>query len=395
MEKFKLKKVKITKNETIIILSLLLLIACLYLLYPVNTFDNETSYLSDSKVGDISDFSFEGKLVSETIFDDKYAYVTYQNGNVKKSYYLDLLNNEVTDYLGFIKDEYENDFKNKVHELLLRKFPTSIVTVLESKAKAAYIFTDEYLMINYDVKNILETTREFNLKVYYVEIDKYLEFATKKAVDVTYDDGFNYDENKVSISFTFDDGPNGKKTKQLIDALEDYKMSATFFMVASKLEGDQDTVKKVSDSHSEIGYHSLEHKYFTSQTTKEIQSDFKKANTSLKAITGKYFHLTRPPYGDYNKNVLNAIDNAFIRWDLDTNDWRYKDVEYIQNYVLDNFKDGSIILFHDSYNTSVEAAISLMETLYLMDVQVVSVSELAKLKDIKLEDHNVYYSFTK
>ena len=110
-------------------------------------------------------------------------------------------------------------------------------------------------------------------------------------------------------------------------------------------------------------------------------------------ITGGNFKLTRPPYGSYTKTTLNAIDNAFIRWNLDTNDWKYKDPEYIKNYVLENISNNSIILFHDSYDTTVEAIYDLIPILYLKDIQVMSVTNLANLRGMTLENHVVYYDF--
>lgn len=395
MKAFKLKKIKITKNEKITILSLILLIISLILIYPDSPKKSPIFSLHTDYSNNLKKFNFDGTMQSEVVFDNQYANVVYQNKGVDEIHYIDLKNKKEVGYLDFVKDNKESEFAEKIKSLLLKKYPTRIVEVLTGKAVASYNFYTSYLYIKYDITGLLESSRTFELKVYYNEIADYLEFNTPKVDDAISEDGYNYDPQKISVSFTFDDGPNGKKTQKLVEALEDYKMSATFFMVASKIPSDATTVTKVSESHSEIGYHSLNHAYFTKQSEKTIKDEFVKANKMLVDITGKEFKLTRPPYGAYNKKTLNALDNAFIRWDLDTNDWQYKDPDYIENYVLENYQDGSIILFHDSYNTSVDAAIELMEILYLKDIQVVSVSKLAELKGVVLENHEVYYSFTK
>ena len=95
---------------------------------------------------------------------------------------------------------------------------------------------------------------------------------------------------------------------------------------------------------------------------------------------------------DFQK-VLESIDTPFVRWDIDTNDWRYHDAEYITKYVLENYSNGDIILFHDSYDTTVKAINKLVPILYNLDVQVLSITEYTKLKNINLENHKMYFDF--
>jgi len=393
MDQFKLKKIKITKTEKIIIVILTIMVSVVYFIVPVNLKDKEVEYKTHNIKNVLQKFIFDGQEQVKTVFENTYANVVYLNKGIVESHFINLETEKEIEFNDFIKDDKEDNFFNKIRELLLLKYPQKIVNILVNEAKKTYVFHEYYLSIEYDIANLLDTSRLFNLKVYYNEIVDYLEFKPIVSEESEVETGFSYDPSKVSVAFSFDDGPNGNKTQRLIDALEDYKMSATFFFVANKMDNDKITVKKVYDSHSEIGYHSYRHEYFTKQSTEEIKAEFAKSDSILNQITGGHFKLSRPPYGAYNKNVLNAIDNAFIRWNLDTNDWQFKDPEYIRKYVLDNLSDNSIILFHDSYNTSVEAAITLMETLYLMDVQVLSVSELAKLRNIELSNHEVYYDF--
>lgn len=391
---FKLKKIKVTRNERRFITILVLLIGFIYFIIPLDLNDQKTVYKTNDVNSVLKSFTFPGSYQKQIVFEDKYANVIYENNGNIESHLINIEKKEEVPFNNFVKDEDELLFLEKEKELLLLKYPLKIVEVLLNSVKT-YVFEDYFLNISYNYEDKLNTSRRFNLKIDYNEIGDYLEFATLKNTESIRETGFEYDPNKISVSFTFDDGPNGKKTQTLIDVLEDYKMSATFFMVANKLNIDQETVKKVYDSHSEIGYHSYKHEYFTRQSSEKIKEEFTLADNILYEITGGHFKLTRPPYGAYNTNVLDSIDNAFIRWDLDTNDWRYKDAEYIEKYVLDNFQDGSIILFHDTYQTSIDAAVSLIETLYLMDVQILNVSELANLKGITLDNHEAYYDFKK
>lgn len=393
MDRFKLKKIKGTKFEKLCISILLLITIASVAIYPLEGPDTNIKFQTHDADEIINSLSFAGVVQSKMVFSDTYANVVCNNDGKIESHFVNLIDQKVVNLNDFIKDEFEPAFYEKERELLLLKYPRKIVDILVQNTVKTHMFNSGYLMITYDTTGIIETARRFNLKIDYHEIKDYLEFVPVIENDPFRESGFEYDVGKTSVAFTFDDGPNGKKTQKLIDVLEDYKMSATFFMVANKLNNDSITVKKVYGSHSEVGYHSFHHEYFTRQSQKEIQTEFAKADETLFQITGGHFKLTRPPYGAYNKNTLQSIDNAFIRWNLDTNDWRYRDVEYIKKYVLDNLSDNSIILFHDTYDTSIEAATSLMEILYLMDVQVLSVSELAKLKGVTLENHEVYYDF--
>jgi len=80
-------------------------------------------------------------------------------------------------------------------------------------------------------------------------------------------------------------------------------------------------------------------------------------------------------------------------WSLDTNDWKNKNSDYLVNYVVNNVKDGDIILFHDSYDSTVDAIEELLPILYSKGYQVMSVSELAKIKGKILENGKVYNKF--
>lgn len=370
----------------------LILIAILYFLYPINT--KEDNKINTSKINVdayIASFNFLGTMEHKIVFDNKYINAVFQNNGKIESHFLctDTLK-EVT-FNDFIKIDKRNEFVLKETELLQLKYPKKIVDVLINLDKE-YILYDDYIYIDY--KSSLETERTFNLKMYYKEVYEYLNFSPIVNGNYQNETGFNYSNNKISVALTFDDGPNGKKTQTLIDALEDYKMSATFFMVGRKLNSDRNTVLYVSNSHSEIGYHSYNHAYMTKQSIKDIQDEFASANDMLRSITGKEFKLTRPPYGSYNKDIVSSINNAFILWNLDTNDWRYKDVEYIKNHVLDNLKDGDIILMHDAYQTSIDAALELIDILYMKDIQVLSISQLANLKKFDIENNKVYKRFS-
>lgn len=390
MKKNKNNKYQLRKNK-LIILILIILIMIIYLVYPKNLSDiivfnkpNEKTNIFDIK---------EDNIVSKTTMDNKYVFIVLNENNKIVSKILDYNTNKELPFDDIIKKNKIGDMNKKISELLYYKYPTAIASLLDNYAQKEYLFYDSYILIKYNLsQEILETNRCFDLKVFYYEIKDYLNFEVP-IYSYKNEDGFDYDENKITIVFSFDDGPNGKKTQNILNTLEDYKMSATFFMLGNKLLNDEETVKKVTNSHSEVGYHSFNHTSFIKQKISEVKNEYQTSNEIFYSLTSHYFKYTRPPYGSYNQKVLESIDTPFVRWDIDTNDWRYRDAEYITKYVLENYSNGDIILFHDSYDTTVKAINKLVPILYNLDVQVLSITEYTKLKNINLENHKMYFDF--
>lgn len=390
MKKNKNNKYQLRKNK-LIILILIILIMIIYLVYPKNLSDiivfnkpNEKTNIFDIK---------EDNILSKTTMDNKYVFIVINENNKVVSKILDYKTNKELPFDDIIKKNKIGDMNKKISELLYYKYPTAVASLLDNYAQKDYLFYDSYILIKYNLsQEILETNRCFDLKVYYYEIKDYLNFEVP-IYSYKNEDGFDYDENKITIVFSFDDGPNGKKTQNILNTLEDYKMSATFFMLGNKLLNDEETVKKVANSHSEVGYHSFNHTSFIKQKLSELKNEYQTSNEIFYNLTNHYFKYTRPPYGSYNQKVLESIDTPFVRWDIDTNDWKYHDAEYITKYVLENYSNGDIILFHDSYDTTVKAINKLVPILYNLDVQVLSITEYTKLKNINLENHKMYFDF--
>lgn len=389
--KFKNRLIKLSYTEEVIIGLIFLFVTLFILLYPKNT--ENTYFYNENEIPDISRYTFAGERQSETIFNNKYADIVYINKGKLESHLINARTGRKVGLDSFINDEYMNEFNNTVLKFLNLKYPKDVSSYLNKSKDKVYWFKENELTIKYYDTKDLNLDRDFNITINYNDIKDYLNIDVTLDEDYLIDDGYTLDPNKLTVAFSFDDGPNKYRTIKLIDCLENYKMSATFFMVGYKLNNDINTVKYVYNSHSEIGYHSWNHSYLTKQKANIIKEEYQKSDAILNSITGGHFILTRPPYGSYNNTALNALDTPFIRWNLDTNDWKYKDSEYIYDYVIDNIEDGAIILFHDSYDTSVEAACNLMKTLYEKNIQVTSVTNLAKLKNVTLNPHEVYFNF--
>ena len=287
-----------------------------------------------------------------------------------------------------IKEDKLEEYNNKIKELIYLKYPKFIsdVLVLDETDKS-YLFRDNELIIyfnNYVIEpEVLET---LYLKVNYNEIKDYLNFL------VIYDSDYENESAKKSIAFTFDDSPNKNKTNVILEELKNNYAHATFFVVGSKAIYNKDLLISIKNMGNEIGSHTYNHANMGKMTDEEILNDYETMNNLYKNLFKTDLKYIRPPYGVIKKNQLDLIPTSYILWSLDTNDWRYRNSDYLVNYVLENVQDGDIILFHDSYDSTVDAIKKLLPLLYSKGYQVMSVSELFDLKKISIQNNQIYHN---
>lgn len=335
-------------------------------------------------------------LVSEKNFDDKFTNIVSMEDDRYISKIFNFKTGEEVTIESILKPDMVDAFWEKVKELLYLKYPKFIASKLEfhDKTNSFYLKENKLIIYYYDYEIEPMVSEELSLHVNYNEIKACMDITIK--LDKTYENenGSRVDKNKKIIALTFDDGP-GTYTSSLVDILKENKASATFFMLGKNINIYKDTVLKVHESGMEIGYHSYNHKNFKRQKLEIIKEEFDKSNETLKSITGDTFHLIRPPYGEINDKIKEALDASFILWNIDTMDWRHKNSEYLVNYVLEKAEAGNIILFHDIHKTSVDAIEKLLPELYVNGYQVVTVSKLAEITGTNLELHKTYRYFKK
>ena len=177
------------------------------------------------------------------------------------------------------------------------------------------------------------------------------------------------------IAITFDDGPSCN-TARLLDYLAKKDIHVTFFLIGNLISRYPDTVSRQMAEGHELGYHSYSHKNQCRLSSQQITSDFDKTCLLLKELTGSSFTLWRAPGGNYDRRVLNCVHLPHICWSVDTRDWETRDPDDIYRQITKHAKDGSIILLHDIYDTSVEGAIRGINALSAAGYEFLTVSEL-------------------
>ena len=199
-------------------------------------------------------------------------------------------------------------------------------------------------------------------------------------------------EPKGMIALTFDDGPSDF-TDRLLDCLEANNVKATFFLAGQEVEYFQEPVKRMEELGCEIGNHSYDHPDLTTLSADDAASQLSRTDQLIQDLTGHIATVVRPPYGSYNDTVAETAARPLILWSVDTLDWETQNADSTVQNVMDNASDGQIILMHDIFKESVDAAEIFIPQLLQEGYQLVTVSELAAAKGITLENGTAYGSF--
>ncbi len=194
-----------------------------------------------------------------------------------------------------------------------------------------------------------------------------------------------------AVALTFDDGP-GRKTGKLIAQLKKYKSHATFFVVGKNASKYGVVLQTMKEAGCEIGNHSYDHPKLGNASAEEIEKQLGSTNDVIRKYTDREATLVRPPYGNIGASLRENAQAPLILWSIDTRDWETRDAEVTYDRVLKNAKDGDIILMHDIHAESVTAALKLIPELRKRGFELVTVSELAALKGVKLDNGASYRS---
>lgn len=195
------------------------------------------------------------------------------------------------------------------------------------------------------------------------------------------------------IALTFDDGPRRSTTETLLDGLAERGVKATFFLVGEMIPGCEDLIRRMAEEGHQIGTHSYDHVYLTGLNAADFSRQVSRTETLLQDILGHGGFALRPPYGMIDNGVEKRTGSPLILWSVDPEDWDDKNTDRIVEHIVAQVRDGDVILLHDIYPTSVEAALRVVDTLHEKGFLFVTVSELARQKGIELENGKVYRGF--
>lgn len=201
-------------------------------------------------------------------------------------------------------------------------------------------------------------------------------------------------EQPKYVALTFDDGPSGRFTRTLLDGLHERGAKATFLLCGYRMQEDPELTERIFREGHEIGFHGYSHKTMKGMSRREIAAEL--VDTAALLPPGCIPQFLRPPGGvccDAVRQVAAARNLAILSWSVDPRDWATHDTSAVEHSVLTKVSDGDIVLLHDMSSSSVRAALAIVDKLLDEDFELVTVSELARIRGTALRPGQVYTCF--
>ena len=165
------------------------------------------------------------------------------------------------------------------------------------------------------------------------------------------------------IALTFDDGPNMKYTVPLLEGLKERKVKATFFLLGQEVTEHPEIAKRIAQDGHMIGNHSYYHEDLRKMASEDALMQVSRTNEVIYEVTGQYPQLLRPPFGKSPQDIVFEPPMVEVLWTIDSRDWELSDVGTIMQNVLPEAEENAIILMHDASESSVQAALAIVDEL--------------------------------
>lgn len=178
------------------------------------------------------------------------------------------------------------------------------------------------------------------------------------------------------IALTFDDGPHAVYTERLLDGLKERGVRATFFVIGRNIEGNEELIRRMDEEGHLIGNHTYDHVRITDLSEEKACDQINMTSDAIKEITGKDTEYVRPPFGSWDETLECGIQMFPVMWTVDPLDWTTKNVDQVVSKVVKKTGEEDIILLHDCYSSSVDAALQIVDLLLAQGYEFVTVEEL-------------------
>ncbi len=201
-------------------------------------------------------------------------------------------------------------------------------------------------------------------------------------------------EETKYVALSFDDGPSGRFTRRLLQGLEQRQVQATFLLCGYRLKIYPELAQQIFDAGHEIGLHGYSHNNMAAMTDWEISKEI--ANTEKLLPAGCTPVFLRPPGGNATAVVSRVAKRkglALLLWSVDPRDWAVHDAAAVEAAVISQVQDGDVILLHDLSDSSVDAALAIVDRLQREGFTFVTASRLAQLRDTAIKPGQTYLSF--
>lgn len=198
------------------------------------------------------------------------------------------------------------------------------------------------------------------------------------------------DDKKISLSFDVAWGSNN--IDEILNILDKHNAKATFFLVGSWVDDNEELVKKIHSKGHELGNHSNTHSNTTVLSDEDTLNEIQLTEDKIKKITDEEVTLYRPPFGevdDKTMEICKSLGYKVVKWDIDSLDWKEIGTQHVIDRVIRNSEPGSIVLFHANVNGINYYLDDILTKLKQDNYDVVSVSELLYEGDYTVDSNGV------
>lgn len=182
---------------------------------------------------------------------------------------------------------------------------------------------------------------------------------------------------KLAISFDATWGTD--LTDEILGILKEYNLKTTFFLAGYWVDKHPDYVAKIAAEGHEIGNHSYSHPHMNTLSFNGVVLELQKNHAMIEDLTGQNSFLFRPPFGEYNNNVIQAADSVgyyTIQWSIDSLDWKNTSSNEVYQRVMSKIGPGEIVLFHNAATPTPAALRRIIPELLDAGYEIVPISQL-------------------
>lgn len=197
-------------------------------------------------------------------------------------------------------------------------------------------------------------------------------------------------EEPKYVALTFDDGPSRNTTTALLDGLLERGVSATFFVIGEQIPHNEDLLRRMRAEGHQIGNHTYSHVRLGTADKVSVVEEIQKSEVLLRGAVGEGDFWLRPPYGAIDAQRAELIKTPMIYWSVDPQDWKLLDAKKVVCAVLEAVGPGDVILLHDFYPTSVQAALEIVDALQEDGYDFVTVEELFRIQGVTPQAGTLY-----
>jgi len=190
----------------------------------------------------------------------------------------------------------------------------------------------------------------------------------------------NIDPNGGVIALTFDDGPRPGSTERLLDILKANNVRATFFVIGPQAINYSHIVSRAYNDGHQIANHTMNHRDLTILSDDEVIYEISATSNIIAGITGQMPTALRPPYSNTDSRVQSLAGGLrVVKWNLDPSDWASRNTNLVYNNVASELRDGSIVVLHDIYDSTVDAIQAIIDIARAHNYSFVTIDEMIAL----------------